>query len=256
MLAGNGACLASFGAIEPPRVVNALAFYLHDEERPVKTASPVLAVAATLMAFCAAPRAEPSSLTHFGATPPLATTDWTAGKQPQDAQVQQVELYSTFNTDPNNLYDSNLSGAISGPGTGIKISWGASFSPVTSGFAKTLTLPLRHYEGTNEVRVSLRADAGGKPGTTIRKATVQDLPSTGGCCQTVSVPLHDKDIGPPFLTSGTAYWILVETTKAGTDTDAGWPRNNRGLTSSVIRYYGQTKDVFEDTTFAFKVTGR
>lgn len=171
-----------------------------------------------------------------------------------DEVSRQTDIVNTFNTDPDHLYDGNLGGAISGPDTGVTIAWAAAFTPTRTAFAKTVTLGLGHWGGTNIARVTLRADANGLPGTVIRKATLENLPPTG-CCATVSFSLKSKDAGTPMLEAGTRYWIHVESSKNGTDTDATWAMNNIGVTGRVARYYNRILDAFDYQTFAFKVTG-
>ena len=207
----------------------------------VALSSPVLAQTGR----SAQERPGPRAPTSIGAT---------QGPSP-DSHMQRVYVVNTFNTDPNHLYDPNMGGAISGPGTGVRIAWAAAFIPEKTLFAKTVTLALGHWSGTNAVRVTLRADADGLPGTVIRSAKLQDLPPAG-CCSTVSFSLKTNDIGTPMLSAGTQYWIHVETTSAGIDTEVVWPLNNIGMTGRVARYYGSMLDAFDYTTFAFSVTGK
>jgi len=196
-------------------------------------------------ALCATAQAAPPQADPRAATP--ATSP--------ERVARKVDIVNTFNTDPAHLYDPNQGGAISGPDTGVAIAWAAAFTPIQTAFAKTVTLALGHWSGANIARVTLRADANGFPGAVIRKATLENLPRIG-CCSTVSFSLKSKDAGLPMLEAGTRYWLHVESSKNGTDTDASWALNNIGATGRVARYYDGMLDAFDYRTFAFSVSGQ
>lgn len=209
---------------------------------------------AMTLAFAAAPSvqaAQPSPASSAQPSP-FERGAATVGEVEPSVSARGVVFVNTFNPDPNNAYDNIQSNAISGPDTDVRIAWGGSFVPERGGFARTLTLALHHYAGTNEVSVSLRKDANGFPGDVLREQIVQDLPPSGVCCQLTEIAL----MSGVFLKAGTRYWIWVETTPTGTNTNVGWSSNNMDITGVLARLYGESWTSAEGILPAFKVSGR
>lgn len=136
------------------------------------------------------------------------------------------EVYSTFNTDPNNAYDCCAGWTISAEGSivGARQDVAMPFTPAANYAIKTITVAVGYVAGTNGVTVSLNEDAGGVPGATIKKKFLTGLPTFGSCCTTVSMSAK----GAP-VNAGTQYWVVVKTTKKTADTWDAWNFNNIGL---------------------------
>jgi hypothetical protein len=84
------------------------------------------------------------------------------------------------------------------------------FKPATNTTVKTIQLPLSIQGGTNAVVVTLNANAGGIPGTTLATFNVSSLPAFGttGTCCALKTSTSTSGVA---VTGGQTYWIVVKT---------------------------------------------
>jgi hypothetical protein len=162
-------------------------------------------------------------------------------------------IYSTYNSDVNNLYDCCSGWTISSEGSivGARQDVAMPFTPSNNYAVKAITAAVGYVAGTNAVTISLNADAGGLPGAVLRKATVTGLPAFGGCCVTASI----GGKGTP-VTSGTQYWVVVKTDKKSPDTWDAWNLNNTGAQGTFAFNTGTGWQATSGPLAAFSVSGK
>jgi hypothetical protein len=163
------------------------------------------------------------------------------------------EIYSTYNTDPNNAYDCCSGWTISAEGSvvGARQDVAMPFTPSANYAVKTISVAVGYVTGTNGVTVSLNADAGGVPGGVIKKGHVTGLPTFGTCCVTVSIGTKGSPVN-----AGTQYWVVVKTDKKTPDTWDAWNMNNVGLQGTFAFNTGTGWQASSGPLGAFNVVGK
>lgn len=141
---------------------------------------------------------------------------------PQEAPAGLKKIYTNLGTSKTDLYSNSASG-ISGPNG----AYGRAYSialPFTPKFNSTVTevqVAVGYAgSGTNQVNLSIFADAKGKPGKRLAgPVTVKNLPKLGTCC-TLAV----ANFTPVAVTAGTQYWVAANEPLhgPGSDFDGGW----------------------------------
>lgn len=178
-----------------------------------------------------------------------STTRLVVQKPPAKAESLK-EIYSTFNSDRDNLYNCCIAYTLSTPDSVVGARWSTAmpFTPAESGSVRKIVLAFSYVAGINSVNVSLRTDTGGLPGDVIRRFQVTDLPDSGGCCETETVAAK----GIPVV-AGVQYWVVARVTA---DTWAGWNLNSISATGPFARNQGHGWYLrSDDTLAAFKVLG-
>lgn len=165
------------------------------------------------------------------------------------------EIYSTFNTDPDNAYDCCNAWTISAVGSivGSLQDVAMPFTPSANYTVTAINVAVGYVTGTNGVAITLNADAGGVPGAAIKKGTVTGLPSFGSCCATASIG-GGADGAP--VTAGTQYWVVVKTNKMSPDTWNAWNFNNVGARGTFAFNQGGGWQLASDVLSAFSVMGK
>jgi hypothetical protein len=163
------------------------------------------------------------------------------------------EIYSTFNTDPDNAYDCCGGWTISAEGSiiGARQDVAMPFTPGGNYLVKTISVAVGYVDGTNGVKVSLNKDAGGVPGAVIKKGSITGLPVFGTCCVTVSM---NAKLSP--VDSGKQYWVVVRTDKKTADTWDAWNMNNVGLQGTFAFNTGGGWQATSGPLAAFSVLGK
>ena len=162
-------------------------------------------------------------------------------------------IYTTFNSDTNNLYDCCGGWTISSEGSivGARQDVAMPFTPSNNYAVKAITAAVGYVAGTNAVTISLNADDGGLPGAVLRKATVTGLPVFGTCCVTASI----GGKGTP-VAAGTQYWVVVKTDKKSPDTWDAWNMNNIGAQGTFAFNTGTGWQASSGPLGAFSVSGK
>jgi hypothetical protein len=218
------------------------------EEKVVKNVFRFLACVAALTALQTSAIAAPGAPDSTTITRPAGTTV-VSRVLPQGAK----EIYSTFNTDPDNAYDCCNGWTISAPGSivGARQDVAMPFTPDKNYAVKTVTVAVGYVTGTNGVTISLNQDAGGVPGAVIKRGRVTGLPSFGSCCVTASIGTKGAAVA-----AGTTYWVVVNTDKKSADTWNAWNWNNVGMQGAFAFNNGTGWQASSGTLAAFSVAGK
>ena len=158
-------------------------------------------------------------------------------------------IYSTFNSDPDALYDCCVAyalGAAEGD-LGFQQQVAMPFTPATDAVLKKVYVAISLDGGTDQMTGVLAEDAGGVPGRTIRQVLIENLLAPGVCCDTLSVPGK----GTP-LAAGRTYWIVAHPTG---DTYAGWNYADTGVLGNVAYDGGDGWRAIVSVQGAFAVVG-
>jgi hypothetical protein len=200
------------------------------------------AASAASPAIVSSPRSGVSmTLTSAGSTAPATTTS-----APQ--AIPGTVLFTTFNSDPNNLYDASVSWTLVGipAHAGLTHAYAVPLTPVTSTHVRQVRMGLNSFTGHGLVQVGLHKDVGGIPGPLLRsaQATITNLPD--GCCATV-----DLNSRLP-VRGGMTYWLSIVPVDADFD---GWNLNNTGQAGTFAFDDGTGWVPFSNTYPAFEVVG-
>ena len=160
------------------------------------------------------------------------------------------QVYSNFNTDPDNAYDCCLGWAVSS-----FYHVAMPFTPAKDVKASKITVAASYVVLTNGVEISLHADADGLPGALIRKGLVRQLPDFETCCVTTSVGANRRS--GAALKGGTQYWVVLRANhKIAERAQVGWNLNNQGVRGTYAYTDGAGWLLTTDTFGAFSVEGR
>ncbi len=168
---------------------------------------------------------------------------------PLTSKASTLTIYSNFNSNPSNLYNSGVGWAELG-GTPLAFISAMAFTPAASYDLTQIDLAMVYVSGTNSFTLNLETGNGGVPSNTILQSwTVDDMPTSGSCCgvDTVTSPgIH--------LTGGDPYWLVVQVPH---NTGATWNWNNTGATGTVASSLnsGSTWQSLGGTLGAFDVLG-
>ncbi len=124
----------------------------------------------------------------------------------------------------------------------------APFTPAATFTLQSISLALIYDEGTNSAQISLTQDAGGLPGNVLESWTVNNLPA-----ESPPVLTTVGDTLGLTLEAGQQYWVVAESTAAGTDTLLYWYLSSQG-TGALIQF-GSLHWVPLFGQLAFEVTG-
>lgn len=184
---------------------------------------------------------------------PGSVTSPVVRRAPVPAGLQ--EIYSTFNTNPDDAYGCCSGWTISAVGSivGSLQDVAMPFTPSDNYTVTAITVAVGYVAGTNGVAITLNADAGGVPGAAIKKGTVTGLPAFGTCCTTVSI--GGGASGAP-VTAGTQYWVVVKTNQMSADTWNAWNHNNVGAVGTFAFNTGSGWQTASDLLSAFSVMGK
>lgn len=120
-------------------------------------------------------------------------------------------------------------------GTGSQVGFQAAeampFTPSVNATITRIGVAVSYISGDNEIVVSLNADSGGLPGTSLASFTLSNLPALGECCTT-----EVESVSGVPVTAGTQYWIVVQTTTPSSTTWAAWNENDTNQTTQPFAY--------------------
>src|SRR5271157_12173 len=169
---------------------------------------------------------------------------------PLTSKASTLTIYSNFNSNPSNLYNSNVGWAELG-GNPLAYISAMAFTPGASYDLTQIDLAMLYAYGTNSFTLDLETGNGGVPSNTILQSwTVNNMPASGSCCgvDTVTSPgIH--------LTGGDPYWLVVQVPSH--NTRAAWNWNNTGAKGNVASSQngGSTWQSVGGTLGAFDVLG-
>lgn len=165
------------------------------------------------------------------------------------------EIYSTFNTNPDDAYNCCSGWTISAVGSivGSLQDVAMPFTPDANYTVLAVDVAVGYVAGTNGVAITINEDAGGVPGAAIKKGTVTGLPSFGSCCVTATI---GGGAGGAPVTAGTQYWVVVKTNQVSWDTWNAWNHNNVGHVGTFAYNTGAGWQVASDLLSAFSVMGK
>jgi len=113
---------------------------------------------------------------------------------------------------------------------GIPEQWFAeAFTPSVNATVTKIELGVTYIAGTNSVNVGLYSDAGGLPGTSLVSRDLDNLPTFGGCCATITL----KDSQGVAVTAGTQYWVVVSTDSKDEDFLGSWNYNTSDQVTKI-----------------------
>jgi len=165
-----------------------------------------------------------------------------------------MRLYDNSSKYPLGVYWCCNGYTISGSASGVGATFADAmpFTPSANATVEEIGLAIGFISGTNEITVSLNADNGGVPGTSLGSFNVSNLPTFGECC---SVELQSVGSGIP-VTAGTQYWVVVQTTSPNSDTYAAWNDNVTNQTLQPFAFWENgTWEATEGVLGAFAVVG-
>lgn len=142
---------------------------------------------------------------------------------PDNAPVTLKTIFSNLGKKyPKGVYECCSGGGVAGPDNlyGDAMRWSAmAFTPTSGGTVKRVEVGAGWTNsGTNKLAISLYSDAGGVPGSEIKRWHATSLPIYTFCCNTVSV--HSA-VGTP-VSAGVQYWIVLRTDNTDPDTSVIW----------------------------------
>lgn len=144
---------------------------------------------------------------------------------PQDAQLASgpVKMFDNSSRYPLGVYWCCNGWTISGTGSqlGFQTAEAMPFTPTMSATVTHIGVAIGYISGDNQVIVSLNADSGGLPGTSLGSFTAANLPALGTCCA-----VEVGTIPGISVTAGTQYWIVVQTSTSNSTTWAAWNEND------------------------------
>jgi len=165
-------------------------------------------------------------------------------------------MYSNFNPDPNNLYDSNTGWTISGTGTtGSYQAIAEEFASGLTGSISQIDVAVGYVTGNNLFDVGLYMDNGGTLGTQLGQWNDLMSPQNlGGCCGVITI----SGITGITLTANESYFLVVEPASPSDTTWGAWNWNNTGVNSHQL-FSTDGGNTWMDggvaTTGAFEVLG-
>lgn len=142
-------------------------------------------------------------------------------------------IYSNASIYPLGKYWCCTGYTITGSGSivGTQFADGMPFTPSANATVTHIGVAVGWVTGTNEVTVTLNADNGGIPGTVLGTFNLSSLPNFGSCC---SVEVENVS-GVP-VTSGTQYWVVVQSVTPTNDTWAAWNDNDTNETAQPFAF--------------------
>jgi len=169
---------------------------------------------------------------------------------PLTSKASTLTIYSNFNSNPGNLYNSSVGWAELG-GTPLTNISAMAFTPAASYDLTQIDLAIVYTAGTNTFTLDLETGKGGIPSNTILQSwTVNNMPASGSCCgidTVTSSGIH--------LAGGIPYWLVIQVPNP---TGAIWNWNNTGAMGSVAssQNRGSTWQPLGGTLGAFDVWGK
>jgi hypothetical protein len=156
---------------------------------------------------------------------------------------------------PGGTYNTSTGYTISGPtsNVGTAFTQGNAFTitPTSDFLLQQVQLAVGLVSGPNEVVVTLRADAGGKPGAVLESFTFNGQMGNFG---NFNPPLVADSVLHPLLEAGMPYWLIAE--PGDPSTWAAWNLNSIGATGPrAISQAGGPFSVQTDTLATFEITG-
>lgn len=126
-----------------------------------------------------------------------------------------------------NVYQCCIGWTISAVGSIVgQQNWIAEgFTPAADATVFKVKVAVGYVTGTNGVTIALAQDAGGIPGTILRKWNKTGLPTFGTCCTLIA----GKDVNGIPVSGGTQYWLVVKTSGKTPDTWDAFNFSNSGL---------------------------
>jgi hypothetical protein len=134
---------------------------------------------------------------------------------PQEVPAGLQQIYSNLST-KTDLYNDLDGWSIEGPAVnGYSFFAAIPFTPKSNSHVLQVRAAVHHYNGANQVNLSIYGDAGGVPGSLLAgPVTVRNLPDGGTCCA-----LAIANFTPLAVTGGSQYWVVVDTPLTGTGSD-------------------------------------
>jgi hypothetical protein len=128
--------------------------------------------------------------------------------------------------------------SVGGPDTDLGLLvWPAiAFTPAADTTVKIVDSSVGYSGGTNNVVISIAADAGGLPGTVLGSARVTGLSIFGDCCGLARAKFQGVN-----LVAGQQYWVYAGTDDEDTDFVGAWSFNSTEQIKTVrfAENYGQ-----------------
>jgi hypothetical protein len=160
---------------------------------------------------------------------------------PPPARADTI-VYSDFG--PGNSFNTTLGYPVGNVG-GRNFAVADEFTPSATGNLRSITLALGHLTGGTTVTVSVDADNGGTPGTTLESLTANVSAPFGSNTVTLD------SLSEPLLQGGTAYWLVVSSNSGG----FGFNLNDIGdIGPHGTSVNGGPFSVSDDTHGAFSVS--
>lgn len=108
------------------------------------------------------------------------------------------------------------------------------FTPKGNSHVTQLQAAIGYISGTSLVNLALYSDASGVVGTLLAQGTSTKIPTSGACCQVVSV-----NIPSTAVTAGTQYWIVASSDDVnGPDLASVWQPTNTANTGGNVALGG------------------
>jgi hypothetical protein len=156
------------------------------------------------------------------------------------------------NLAPSGTHEPGQSWVVQGANLpGGSLSRAAVFSPVQDGTLETVQVALLATQVVDDVRVELRDDVSGAPGSVIEGLGVQGgFPQYGTTSSGQTTFLSSLK---PTLLAGTNYWIVCS--PADPDTQVRWAWNDKGEQGGYATQSGGSWTAQTGTALAFEVSG-
>jgi hypothetical protein len=215
------------GVVEPSGGSIKTQTFKEKQDMAGKNLARVLSVLFVLMLACGSLSAQRMT---YHATPPAHQVISPAIEHPSVPPVN-VTFFSNLGTPTDLYYDLN-GWVLAGP---TNVTFGAAqwlavpFTPSQSGHVTSVTAAIGSIGGTNSITVAVYNDDGtlANPGTLIKSTTITTIQPFGTCC-TATVLAHYMPTAVA-VTAGTQYWIVAETTNAGTTFAGAWAFSTNSL---------------------------
>lgn len=166
-----------------------------------------------------------------------------------------VTIYSNFGS--GDSYNCCGGWSESGQDSGFgKLIQAMAFSPAKATYALTqIDLAIGHSSGTNGYELDLDSDNNGRPGPTMKRWLIKNLPPLGSCCVVETIKVPHTQLHHVTLQKGRRYWLVPI---VNADEDALWNANTTSVAGkgAVSSDGGATWNVIEfNPNGAFDVMG-
>ena len=210
----------------------------------------LLSTAALALAVTAAPAATSSMLSSGAAVTTVARDHVIVGFNHARAPKKAV-IFDSIGTGG---YNCCSGWTISGPSSVIGSTiWSADqITPTVSGKVTKLVAGVGYVTGNNAVQLAIYSDASGVPGTLLWSGDASNLPVFGST-STTTISLKVKKVK---ITSGTPYWVAVQTDSNSSNTWDAWNVSNT-TNAPLAQYNGTTWTNYgSNTAGAFTLYGK